>query len=215
MSIVTLKRKTQAKYNNMSVDSKPGFSLNGTRRSQGYIGQTSLSRSLPRTLMRGGVERGFGGCCGTFKKFPIITSAVTSLNDPNVIKPSCITTLGMIEERYYLTLYHNPVVKPDTNQNINTQKQYINNLATSTIKCADALEASDVSLNEAACNVCYNYDPFFKKNIQKFTKPTSKFIPISQGEYILKLEDKCSELDKVFVPSASNKSVLPGPPASY
>ena len=52
MSIVALKRKTNTQYNNMSANRK-GFSLNGTHRSQGYVGQTVLSRSLPRTLMRG------------------------------------------------------------------------------------------------------------------------------------------------------------------
>jgi hypothetical protein len=211
MSIVTLKRKTQAQYNNMSVNSKHGFSLNGTRRSQGYIGQTSLSRSLPRTLIRGGVPIGHGGCCGTFVKYPIITSAVTSLNDSNVVKPSCINTLGMIEERYN----QRPVVKPDNNQNINTQSQYTKNLVKNTIKCANSLKSSDVSLNEAACKTCYNYDPFFKKKIQKFTKPTSNYVPISQGEYLLKLDNKCSENDKVFIPSASCSGPLPGPPASY
>ena len=61
MSIATLKRKSQTKYNNMSVG-QPFFSLNGTHRNQGYVGQTSLSRSLPRTLMRGNVVRGHGGC---------------------------------------------------------------------------------------------------------------------------------------------------------
>ena len=65
MSIATLKRKTQTKYNNMSVG-QSGFSINGTHRNQGYVGQTSLSRSLPRTLMRGNTVRGHGGCCGTF-----------------------------------------------------------------------------------------------------------------------------------------------------
>lgn len=38
MSLVTLKRKTAAKYNNMSVG-HANFSLNGTHRSQGYVGQ--------------------------------------------------------------------------------------------------------------------------------------------------------------------------------
>ena len=38
MSLVTLKKKTAAKYHNMSVN-QPSFSLNGTHRSQGYIGQ--------------------------------------------------------------------------------------------------------------------------------------------------------------------------------
>jgi hypothetical protein len=204
MSIVTLKRKTQAQYNNMSVNSKDGFSINGTRRSQGYIGQTTISRSLPRTLMRDGVQRGYGGCCGTFKIVPIVTSAVTSLNDPNIVKPSSIKEV-----------YHKPVVKPDSNQNINTQQQYINNLTTNTIKCSNSLQASDASLNDAICKKYSNCDQFFKKKIQQFTKPISKYVSISQGEYLLQFKDKCSQNDEVFIPSASNNAALPGPPASY
>lgn len=213
MSIATLKRKTQTQYNNMSVNSKHGFSLNGTTRSQGYIGQTSLSRSLPRTLMRDGAPRGHGGCCGTFVKHPIITSAVTSLNDPNIIKPSTINTLGMIENKYKKILYHEPSVKPDNNQNINTQNQYVKNLAKNTVQCANSLKATDDEIKTAACNACYNYNTFYKKKIRNFTKVST--LPVSQGEHLLNLTDKCSQLDKVFVPSTINKAPLPGPSASY
>ena len=45
MSIATLKRKTQTKYNNMSVGLN-GFSIVGTHRNQGYVGQPSLTRSI-------------------------------------------------------------------------------------------------------------------------------------------------------------------------
>ena len=91
MSIATLKKKTQAQYNNMSVGSNHGFSLNGTHRSQGYVGQTTLSRSLPRTLMNG-----HGGSYGQYPIVPVVLSAVTSLNNPNIIKPSVVGTYGMI-----------------------------------------------------------------------------------------------------------------------
>jgi hypothetical protein len=207
MSIATLKRKTQTQYNNMSVNSKHGFSINGTRRSQGYIGQTTLSRSLPRTLMRDGAPRGHGGCCGTFIKHPIITSAVTSLNDPNIIKPSTINTLGIIENKYKKSLYHDPTVKPDNNQNINTQNQYIKNLAKTTIECANALKATDAEIKEAACNACNNYNPYYKKKIRNFTKVST--LPISQGERLLKLSNNCIESDVKYVPSTINKTPIP------
>ena len=45
MSIATLKRKTLAKYNNSSVNTGEGFSLNGAYRNQGYVGQKSKSRT--------------------------------------------------------------------------------------------------------------------------------------------------------------------------
>ena len=100
MSIVTLKKKTNAQYKNLSVGSKNGFSLNGTHRSQGYVGQTSLSRSLPRTLMKGNAMKGHGGCCGTFKISPIVSSAITSLNNPNVVKSSVLSTKGMVSTHF-------------------------------------------------------------------------------------------------------------------
>ena len=207
MSIATLKRKTQTQYNNMSVNSKHGFSINGTTRNQGYIVQTTLSRSLPRTLMRDGVPRGHGGCCGTFIKHPIITSAVTSLNDQNIVKPSTINTLGMIENKYKKSLYHDPTVKPDNNQNINTQNQYVKNLAKKTIECAAILKATDAEIKEAACNACNNYNPYYKKKIRNFTKVST--LPVSQGERLSKLTNNCIESDIKYVPSTINKGPIP------
>ena len=127
MSIATLKRKTAAKYNNSSVNSMNGFSLNGGHRSQGYVGQTSLSRSLPRTLMKGNTARGHGGCCGTYPSGPIISSAVKTTEDSTVIKKSSLTNKGMISSHYRWILRPQPysVVKPDTNVHQNTQQQYV------------------------------------------------------------------------------------------
>jgi len=95
MSEATLKRKTRTQYRNMSVGSKDGgFSLNGTRRSQGYVGQTMLGRHFPRTPMRGNVARGSGGCCGTYYQGTIVQSGVpfpgvngnSANNNPQVVK---------------------------------------------------------------------------------------------------------------------------------
>jgi len=51
MSLVTLKRKTAAKYHNSSVG-YAAFSLNGTHRSQGYVGQDMRGRQFtsPNTV---------------------------------------------------------------------------------------------------------------------------------------------------------------------
>lgn len=135
MSIVTLKKKSQVKYNNMSVQSKTGFSLNGTHRNQGYVGQTSLSRSFPSTLMKGNTARGHGGCCGKYLQTPIVQSAVNSLNDSSVIKPSVIGTSGMISTGYRWIKRPAPYisVKPDSTLNSNSQNDYIDKLARTTI----------------------------------------------------------------------------------
>jgi len=134
MSIATLKKKTQTKYNNMSVGERQ-FSINGTYRSQGYVGQTSLSRSLPRTLMKGNVAIGHGGCCGKFNKVPIVQSAVISLENPNVVKSSVLGTSGMISTKYAWTKRPQPytTVKPDNNQNNNSQSDYITYLVDKTL----------------------------------------------------------------------------------
>lgn len=139
MSIVTLKRKTQVKYNNMSVN-KTGFSLIGTHRSQGYIGQTMLSRSLPRTPMKGNVAKGHGGCCGKYPQYGIIQSAVTSLNDTSIVKSSVQTTFGMIRTHYKWIWRPQPFTstKVDTFHNSNPQSNYIKNLSINTAKVVDA-----------------------------------------------------------------------------
>jgi hypothetical protein len=157
--------------------------------------------------MRGGVPIGHGGCCGTFVKHPIITSAVTSLNDPNIVKPSSINTLGMIENKYKKSLHHEVSIKPDNNQNINTQNQYVKNLAKTTVECANSLKATDAEIKEAACNACNNYNPYYKKKIRNFTKVST--LPISQGERLLKLSNNCIESDVKYVPSTINKRPIP------
>jgi hypothetical protein len=134
MSIVTLKKKTQSKYNNMSVGLKQ-FSLNGTHRSQGYVGQTMLSRSLPRTLARGNTLRGYGGTNGHFIQNPSVISAVTSTEDSNKVKPSVLGNIGRIATQYRWIKRPQPFtsVKPDSTQHVNTQQDYIQYLKNKTI----------------------------------------------------------------------------------
>ena len=132
MSIVTLKKKSAVKYNNMSVNT-PAFSLNGSHRNQGFVGQNIISRSLPRTTVKS-----HGGCCGTFIFKPVIMSSVSSTEDSTVIKPSVLSTRGMIEKTYAMPYYKRPypcsIVKPDATMNINQQSSYIANLVKTTLK---------------------------------------------------------------------------------
>jgi hypothetical protein len=140
MSIATLKRKTQTKYNNMSV-SQPQFSLNGGYRNQGYIGQSTQSRFTSRTLMVGTAIRGHGGgcgryiftksragMCGRFPILPIVTSSVYSTENNRVIKRSVLDNDGRIATRYRWIRRPQPdaTVKPDVNQGLNIQSNYVN-----------------------------------------------------------------------------------------
>lgn len=173
MSIATLKKKTSARYNHSHISSNngailngtrsqgslltgAGFSLNGTHRSQGYVGQDTLGRSLPKTPMKGNVIKGYGGNNGRYPIQPIVQSAVTSLNNINVVKPSVLNTNGMIMTQYRWIRRPGPfsVVKPDATLNQNTQQDYIERLTKNTINSA----------NDSVCQK-YVYTPGNCKNI--------------------------------------------------
>lgn len=195
MSIATLKKKTQAQYNNMSVGSKHGFSLNGTHRSQGYVGQTMLSRSLPKTLMKG-----HGGLFGTYHKAPVVLSAVTSLNNPTVVKPSVLGTNGMLNTHFRWIRRPQPysTVKPDNNNNLNAQHDYITRLSKQTISEADKCSEIKKTVGTHS-QKCSNKDAYFKHDICSYTKDESDYVAMSNGEHITKIHDICTKNDIVTV----------------
>jgi len=219
MSIVTLKRKTQVQYNNMSVG-KPNFSLNGTRRSQGYVGQTSLSRSLPKTPMKGNVACGHGGCCGTFRKMPIVQTVnpiAVTLNNTKVIKPSVINTNGLINTKYRWVKRPQPysTVKPDNNQNINDQSNYITNLTKKTVGCIATYNISNniniFNKNLRPTRTCPEINSYFN-NANKtceYTKPYT-IGPITDGEYLTQLHNNCTANDVPFVMSGVQRAPFTG-----
>jgi hypothetical protein len=217
MSIATLKKKSQAQYRNSSVG-LPQFSINGTHRSQGYVGQTMLSRSLPTTPMNGIYPRGHGGCCGTFVIKPIVQSAVTSLNNPNIIKPSVVSSKGMLEEKLkcinnlkipnvsHKLPQHTPIniVKPDNNQHSSTQEDYITRKAKKAIQEANKC----TPINQIKKQICgcknNNYHSNFSKKQSNYTKPLSDYVPISQEEYIVQKDNSCINQDKVYPKNIRN-----------
>lgn len=200
MSIVTLKKKTQAQYNNMSTGSKTGFSLNGVHRSQGYVGQTSLSRSLPRTLMHGSVPRGHGGCCGKFPIKPIIQSGVQSLENihapgtplPNTVKSSVVNTHGMLDQKYRWVNRPFPyaTVKPDNNRHLNSSSDHIRILKKKTL--------AELCVNNDHIKTLVTSAPACRTQECNFTKPESDYVPISCGQYIEQLDKKCGVMDDAF-----------------
>lgn len=190
MSIATLKRKTQAQYNNISVGQK-AFSLNGTRRSAGYVGQDTLGRSLVRSLSRGGALKGHGGCCGNYQMSQIVTSPeMACLNDPNVVKSSSLNNTGLIMTKYRWIRRPAPysTQKTDGTRNINDQSYYIDYLAKKTI----ASNCHDASGNTTPSHC--------GKTWQSLCQGTTKPVEFYGGarpssEYIRKLNRKCANLD--------------------
>jgi hypothetical protein len=233
MSIATLKRKTKTQYNNMSVGSQHGFSLNGTHRSQGWVGQSILSRSLPKSLMNGTTLRGHGGCCGMYNETHIVQSAVTSLNDEHVVKTSSMNTHAMIEEKY--KPYHNLLtVNPDDRHNKNTQQDYIDKTAKKALNdyndchhlyylasldpaiIATLPIDTQVKLGSLPAPVpaCPVKDRILRPSWRRpnrclITKPTSDYLPVASSDRLKTLNNACAQNDKTFVSPSSGRP-LPG-----
>ena len=201
MSIATLKKKTGVKYNNMSV-SKPLFSLNGTYRNQGFVGQTTLSRSLPRTLIKNGGYKNYGGCCGAFPIGQIVQSSVIDTEDNTIVKISTKNTHGLLHVNKYEWIWRPAPctsVKLDSNNHLNSQSDHIKIVQKNAIKTSDSCRVKNTDVNSSQqCNTnCAltrpRYTPF--KNADNWAKPESDFVAMSQGEYLLKLDKDCSVID--------------------
>jgi|LauGreDrversion4_2_1035121.scaffolds.fasta_scaffold653528_1 hypothetical protein len=218
MSLATLKKKTSAKYNNMSVN-QSGFSLNGTHRSQGYIGQDTLGRSFPRTPMNGTEARGHGGCCGTYVRSNIIQSCVTSTNDPTVVKSSVVGNSGQLAKWLHTPVYN--VAKPDTTNNINTQQDYISRVEQQAIQTVALTKTTDSECNIQKTNSCNLLPSDFivrkgKANVFSSRKDTCNTVKDmtgaskSQSLYVIQLTKKCYENDIVKFTHNTMGAPLPG-----
>lgn len=231
MSIATLKIKTHTKYKNMSVG-QPQFSLNGGYRNQGWVGQTSLSRHYPRTLMKGS-----GGSGGTYNKVPVVQS-VTSTENHNIIKSSVLNNPGMLSTQYRWIRRPQPfaVVKPDTNRHNNDSGSYTERLRKNAITTADSCQASQC--NSATVGLCNakrcatsktgNSNLRINKRLYNITKsPINSFakdhsgkmagfigggipkncadVTDTQSAYLLQLDNTCTNFDEIQYNKISHK----------
>lgn len=202
MSIATLKKKVQSEYNNSSVNAKHGFSINGTTRNQGYVGQTMLSRSLPRTLYKGAFPMGNGGCCGKFPIANTVQSGVYYMNDPTIIKSSVISAKGVMEHELRcvpLRTCHpvGNIVKPDVNQNMNSQQQYVEWLS----KKALDISGCEPTKKNPDCHKCKKPKTNYNYSFVNIVSDPSKTKFITQSEYIRKLQTNCAKNDTKYIPN--------------
>ena len=109
MSIVVLKKKSRRYKAPISGVGTYGFSLNGTHRNIGAVGETNLARSTHLTRFRGNEPMGSGGCCGTYTR-KISNSGQGVLpggsgplfggfNDDSVVKRSVQNSRGLIAQQ--------------------------------------------------------------------------------------------------------------------
>ena len=220
MSIVALKRKTEARYNNLSVNQKQ-FSINGTTRNQGYIGQTSLSRSLIHTPSKGAVLKDFNG---RYANPNIKASETISLEDNTVVKPSVLSFKGMMakRERWISRPYPYAVVKPDAGRNVNDQTDYITRLKKKTLSdiatyCPPDIAKTTGFVFKKQCSTATKTltgAPLFTPQnvVCKIAKPESTYTSISQTAYLESLQKKCEMMDDYKFVSAVKRTPFVGKP---
>ena len=199
MSIATLKRKTLAKYNNSSVG-QPNFSINGTRRSAGYVGQDTLGRCLVRSLSRWGALKGHGGCCGSYPIHEIKTSPeMSSLNNPAIVKSSSLNNNGLLMTKYSWIRRPHPFItwKPDHFHNNNSQSSYIDFVARATIQNTKH-EINELPQTQK-CKIPFkNYH--FITHHPPITKPDSATGALNASDHIRNINKKCGISDRFYVP---------------
>ena len=176
MSLATLKKKTSAKYNNVSTNTGV-FSLNGTLRIQGYVGQSFFGRSMD----------------------PCICT-----NDSNVVKKSSMNTRGQLRTQYKYLWRPAPhtSVKPDSAQNTNTSGDYTNFKKRNTIQAEKT--CTPVSNPASSCNNDLFIKD--KKETCTITQDESTFTSIPQSKFINILKGKCIDNDVFFVPSTTSNT---------
>lgn len=208
MSIATLKKKTQTQYNNMSAN-RSHFSLNGTHRSQGYVGQSSLSRHLVHTPMKGNVAKGHGGCCGTYPRGNVKPSEVTSTENSHVVKSSVINTRALLDTkslcmcstqfRWMRVPKFVNIVKPDNNIVLNNSQQaYIDRVAKQAVKDALYVKTTECTPHNAKnTSGCKNTSDLSIESLcgSNTKSDEESKIPVSQGQYLVHLDNKCIETD--------------------
>jgi hypothetical protein len=211
MSIVTLKKKTNTQYNNMSVGVKQ-FSINGGYRNLTYIGKSAQQDHYPRTLMNGNVVRGHGGCCGNYNQPPIVYSNdTTSLQDSSIIKPSVLSQRGRIETRFRWITRPQPfsTVKPDSNLNLNDSSDRTDRLKNCAISSSPTITTRPLPVKKITCNRCsvmktpdYISNAIMQPSLSVNITKSDPYL--SQDEYLQKKKFACSastNLNKPFIPS--------------
>jgi hypothetical protein len=191
MSIVAMKRKSRGYNAPISGQGTQGFSLNGGYRNQGWVGQTSISRPVRRTLFKGSEPIGHGGDMGQYN-VSIQSGGGCTANDSSIIKRSTLTTKGHIDSTvtyptiiYNTTCIDNPCYK-ETVKLIDplqtSQDIYIKNLSNKMASC----------VVEKTTSGTYNC-PLDNKSVASYFIVTKKRVvtpysknasSLSYGEYI-------------------------------
>ena len=162
MSEATLKRKTQHKYKNNSVSSGQ-FSINGIRRNQGFVGQTSLCRTTDF-------------CCRP---------------ETNEVKSSVLSFKGMIQKRTQWARRPAPYssVKAVDTMNKKVASDYIQHIRNNTLKMEREL-LQNKTCGESTSFCCKEHKGLFSIHVPRIAKPAKVQ---TQHDYVLNMKKECTE----------------------
>ena len=93
MSINTLKKKSK-RFQDKISGKEQGFAINGTLRNQGWVGQSSMGRTLAHTPFRGIAPMGNGGHQGKYRINVIESNGTSITNNSTIVKRSNMNTNG-------------------------------------------------------------------------------------------------------------------------
>jgi hypothetical protein len=181
MSLATLKKKSAVKYNNMSVNSQ-GFSLNGTHRLQGYVGQTTQGRYLPGGKMNGPDMKGSGTCCGKYYNLPAESQLIQCLTeDSNIVKKSSLNNTGMLMTKYKWIRRGEPFTTVNLISNQLTSQTFLD-----TIKKEEALKILEAE-KQQLCNTIPAKDcgkcviPKDSNKVEHLSRSSSQYLAYKQN----------------------------------
>ena len=190
MSIVVLKRKSRGYNAPISGQGTQGFSLNGGYRNQGWVGQTSISRPVNRTLFKGALPIGQGGQLGEYN-VSVLSGGMCSANDNSIIKRSTLTTKGHLDStiKYPTDLYNTSCINAECHKETlkyidplqSSQNIYIKNLSDKNAACV-------VEKTTSGTYTCLSKEnaSHFIGGKKKVLTPYSKRVSsgLSYGEYL-------------------------------
>lgn len=233
MSIVTMKKKSVIQYGSKRSGKPPGgywlpqgpfgqsttglqlaiknygpvgFSLNGTHRNIGYVGQ-NMRMSKQGTPFRGVYPMGSGGCCNTYAQPQPLLNVIDALplgDQYMYVKQSVLSTKGMLAKKYrYLNngQFPNYTVKPIyTGNQLDSQSQgvYIQNIA-SEHDCVVDVNQTDKYVNDirkCGPTLCKTTTANFKYNDMVRNAPYTKYTKVAQdaSQQILRVQRKCAKV---------------------
>ena len=201
MSIVALKRRTNATNN---VSTGGSFSLTGTLRNQGYVGQTGDSRSITYTRIKSNVP---GEISGAFAA-NVVKPYFNCLNDSTVVKTGAMSQQAYINTRFQCLLAGSEtVVKPGSTQNENVQSAYTSYKAKKAL--ADYVKTLDPTcVTPVAASTCANYNHQMSTNMCNIVTNEEDLSAYKQSDFVKILTKTCIDADSFDIPTTINNVPL-------